>query len=100
MNEVIIFIILISGLILGGLVSFFFAFKILLYYRLINDTPTSKIRSMAMGFVEVKGKVKTKEILKSPFSNSLLKSIKDMFLTLKMELELIILGTLLVKERE
>ncbi|MDY6765706.1 MAG: GIDE domain-containing protein [Halobacteria archaeon] len=39
-------------------------------HRLIRDTPTSKIRSLALGMVEIKGKPREYEkTLKSPFTN-------------------------------
>jgi hypothetical protein len=54
-----------------GLYSFMQGFKWLKRKRLIEDIPTSKIRSIAMGLVEVFGEVvPAKRILKSPFSNN------------------------------
>lgn len=41
----------------AGVVSFFKGFRTLKLKRLIENTPTSKVRSMAMGQVELKGKV-------------------------------------------
>jgi hypothetical protein len=38
--------------------------------RLIADTPTARIRSMAMGLVEVDGKVEPRSALAAPFSGS------------------------------
>lgn len=54
-------------LFVGSIVYFFYQFK---RYMLIKDIPTSKIRSVAMGVVEVFGKVKFKgdEYTKSPIS--------------------------------
>jgi len=55
-----------------GLILFVLAFYYLKIKHLIQNTPTSKIRSVAMGFAEVCGKVIPTEkngILISPFSN-------------------------------
>lgn len=53
-----------------GVFLFFKAFGWLRSKRLIENIPTSKIRSIAMGLVEVYGKVVLfrKEVLKSPFT--------------------------------
>ena len=53
-----------------GIYSFFNGFSKLKQKRLIENTPTSKIRSLAMGLVEVYGEVVPSEgkLLKSPFS--------------------------------
>ncbi len=51
-----------------GLVPFYFAFRALRMKRRVEDTPTSKIRSMAMGLVELKGKVVPREPLQAPYS--------------------------------
>jgi hypothetical protein len=55
-----------------GLFSFFKGLKALKRKRLIEDTPTSKIRSIAMGPVEIYGQVVPVKgkILRSPFSNT------------------------------
>ncbi len=37
--------------------------------RVIEDTPTSKVRSVAMGFAELKGEARPKVMLTSPYSN-------------------------------
>jgi|SRR3989338_2571260 len=64
---------LILGIVLlaGGLFLFFMGFRWLSQKRLIENLPTSKIRSIAMGLVEVYGEaVPLKEkTIKSPFSN-------------------------------
>ena len=54
-----------------GIVLFWNGIKLLKQKRLIENIPTSKIRSLAMGLVEIYGEVVPayKEILKSPFSN-------------------------------
>jgi hypothetical protein len=60
----------IFGLFVGAVI-FRKGFGKLKMKRFIEDTPTSKIRSLAMGFVEVYGKVTpiASGILKSPFGN-------------------------------
>lgn len=53
----------------AGVIFFFKGLKDLRLRRLIQNTPTSKIRSMAMGLVEIKGKAKfAEEKLISPIS--------------------------------
>jgi len=51
-----------------GIGLFVFGFVYFRRKRLIENTPTSKIRSMAMGLVEVKGKVLDWNPLSAPFS--------------------------------
>lgn len=60
----------IGGFFLGGYL-FFKGFGWLKQKKLIENTPTSKVRSIAMGSVEVYGEVlpAQKQVLKSPFSN-------------------------------
>ncbi|MBI5636302.1 hypothetical protein HY993_05040 [Candidatus Micrarchaeota archaeon] len=55
-----------------GIFLFYQGFKWMRQKQLIESTPTSKIRSLAMGLVEIFGNVIPSEgkILKSPFSNS------------------------------
>ena len=67
-NLIFPFIFLIAAgiiLLIWGLISFKMK-------RLIENTPTSKIRSIAMGLVEIYGEVQPLKdnILKSPFSNN------------------------------
>ena len=51
-------------LLIGGIRQYF-------KKKMIENTPTSKVRSIAMGFVELAGKVAPeKEVMKSPFTNS------------------------------
>jgi len=57
----------ILGFIIGFIV-FLYAFKKLKLKRNIEDTPTSKIRSIAMGRVEIKGNVVKRKKILSPFS--------------------------------
>jgi hypothetical protein len=49
---------------------FFYGFNRMHKYRLIADTPTSKIRSIAMGIVEIVGNVLAKDKIKTPFSHT------------------------------
>ena len=53
-----------------GLISFFVAFYVYKKKQLVGGTPTSKIRSLAMGLVELIGQVIPiqKRLLKSPFT--------------------------------
>lgn len=53
-----------------GAVPFMFGFKQFHKYSLIKDTPRSKIRSMAIGLVEIHGNVMAKETILTPFSQS------------------------------
>ena len=54
----------------GGVFLFIKGFQWNKTLRLIKDTPTSKVRSLAMGFAEIFGTVvKPKQALKTPFSN-------------------------------
>jgi len=53
-----------------GLFVFIYGFNRLRKYGLIQDIPRSKIRSLAMGLVEIHGQVKAKDFLLSPFSQS------------------------------
>ncbi len=56
--------------IIVGLGIFFFGFNRMHKYRLIQDTPRSKIRSMAMGLVELHGNVFADKHITSPFSRT------------------------------
>ncbi|NIA04031.1 MAG: hypothetical protein GWP09_01645, partial [Nitrospiraceae bacterium] len=51
-----------------SIILFILGFKKMHRYQLVADTPTSKVRSIAMGLVEVKGEAEAKQYLKSPFS--------------------------------
>ncbi len=57
------------GLVFGAVI-FYRGFRNLRLKRLIENIPTSKIRSMPMGLVEVIGKALTSHELTTPFSNS------------------------------
>jgi len=52
----------------GGPVLFFRSFRNLRTRRLIQNTPASRIRSMAMGLVEVNGRVSARSSVTAPFS--------------------------------
>jgi hypothetical protein len=54
----------------GGLFFFFFGFAQLRKKRLVENTPTSKIRSVAMGINEVTGFARERAPLKSPLSGA------------------------------
>jgi len=58
-----------SGLLsVGGGAVFIYGFNRMIRLHTIQDTPTSKIRSMAVGLVEVKGKVSAEKYIRAPFS--------------------------------
>ncbi|MEM7815809.1 MAG: GIDE domain-containing protein [Candidatus Aenigmatarchaeota archaeon] len=51
-----------------GILSFITGLKTLFLKRMIENIPTSKVRSIAMGLVEIYGQVVPIKLLKSPFS--------------------------------
>lgn len=53
----------------AGVYLFFNGFRDLRRLRLIENTPTARIRSMAMGLVEVNGKIEGRSNAFAPFSN-------------------------------
>lgn len=53
---------------LGGPAMFWSGFQDMRRRRLIQDTPTAKIRSMAMGLVEINGQVEARSNVFAPFS--------------------------------
>jgi len=55
---------------LFAIIAFWYAFHFLRMKRQIENTPTSKIRSVAMGMVEVKGEAVRKYALVSPMSHT------------------------------
>ena len=60
-----------SMLLLGlGTVMFWSGFKKIKRKRMMESTATSKISSLAVGFSEIKGRTREKEIVTSPFSNT------------------------------
>jgi E3 ubiquitin ligase len=52
-----------------GAVAFVHGFRSLRLQRLIRDTPTAKVRSLAMGLVELQGLVKSRSRARGPFSD-------------------------------
>jgi len=56
------------GAAVGGPVVFVSGFRAMRVRQLIQETPTSKIRSMAMGLVEINGKVSPRSRVNAPFS--------------------------------
>lgn len=52
-----------------GSYAFIHGFHSLRVQRLINDTPTAKLRSLAMGLVEVQGTVRSRSRISAPFTN-------------------------------
>ena len=56
---------------IAGAGMFYAGFRARQRYKIIERTPTSKVRSMAVGLVEVSGKVESAEILyQSPFAQA------------------------------
>lgn len=55
------------GLVIGP-VLFAKSFRYLRTRRLIENTPTSRIRSLAMGLAEIKGRVEARSAVEAPFS--------------------------------
>jgi hypothetical protein len=61
---------LISGVaFVSGLTMFVRGFRVWRERRLIQNTPSSHIRSMAMGLVEINGVVEPRSMVSAPFSN-------------------------------
>lgn len=52
----------------GGVFLFFYGFRKWRHLRLIQDTPTSRVRSMALGRVELHGRAQGKGELAAPFT--------------------------------
>lgn len=62
-----------GGLFIGfilGLWSFFKGFKVMREYKVLQDTPRMPIRSVPMGFVHIRGKAESGEVLSSPISHT------------------------------
>ncbi|MDH4155711.1 MAG: E3 ubiquitin ligase family protein [candidate division Zixibacteria bacterium] len=55
---------------LAGAVALYLGFNSLHKYRMVKDIPTSRIRALAMGLVEIKGKVSTERFITAPFSGT------------------------------
>jgi hypothetical protein len=54
----------------AGLVSFVHGFRAWRRLRLIEDTPTAKVRSMALGRVEIEGRAEARAELEAPLTGS------------------------------
>ena len=54
----------------GGIVAFFQGFRAYSKARLLQDTPGTPIRSLAMGFVRVHGKAKSDQLVTSPVTHT------------------------------
>ncbi len=54
---------------ISGIYFFFKGFKTLRKKRLIQNVPSSTVRAIPMGEVEIKGRAKAKHLLKTPISN-------------------------------
>ncbi|MBA2882644.1 hypothetical protein HNR65_002998 [Desulfosalsimonas propionicica] len=58
------------GLITAGLWLFFYSLVMLHYKRMVENTPTSRVRSMAMGTAELEGRARQYYDLRSPHSKT------------------------------
>ncbi len=54
----------------GGIVAFFQGFRAYSKSRLLQDTPETPIRSIAMGFVRIHGKAKSDRLVTSPVTHT------------------------------
>ena len=54
----------------GGLWFFFKGFRVMREYKLLDDTPRMPIRSIPMGFVHLRGKAESSQLLSSPLTNT------------------------------
>lgn len=62
-----------GALLLGcglGIWTFFKGFRVMREYKVLQDTPRMPIRSVPMGFVHVRGKAESAEVLTSPLSHT------------------------------
>jgi hypothetical protein len=62
-----------GALLLGcgfGLWTFFKGFRVMREYKVLEDTPRIPIRSVPMGFVHIRGKAESGEVLSSPLSHT------------------------------
>ena len=66
-----------------GIFVLYLGFNSLHKYRMVKDIPTSKIRALAMGLVEIKGKAVAERLIKAPFSGT--DCIYYMYVTQKYE---------------
>ena len=53
-----------------GLWTFFKGFRIMREYKVLADTPRIPIRSVPMGFVHIRGKAESRQVLASPVSHT------------------------------
>jgi hypothetical protein len=53
-----------------GLWTFFKGFRVMREYKVLEDTPRIPIRSVPMGFVHIRGKAESSEVLASPVSHT------------------------------
>ncbi|HXW15221.1 MAG TPA: hypothetical protein VEN79_11995 [Terriglobia bacterium] len=54
----------------GGMVAFFQGFRAYGKSRILQDTPETPIRSIAMGFVRIHGKAKSDQLVESPVTHT------------------------------
>ena len=55
---------------IGGLWFFFKGFRVMREYKVLDDTPRMPIRSVPMGFVHIRGKAESAQLLSSPLSKT------------------------------
>jgi hypothetical protein len=54
----------------AGLWAFFKGFRVMREYKVLEDTPRIPIRSVPMGFVHIRGKAASEQVLSSPLSKT------------------------------
>jgi hypothetical protein len=54
----------------AALWTFFKGFRVMREYKVLEDTPRIPIRSVPMGFVHIRGKAESAEVLSSPVSHT------------------------------
>lgn len=62
-----------AALLLGlvaGLWTFFKGFRVMREYEVLEETPRIPIRSVAMGFVHIRGQAESTQVLSSPVSHT------------------------------
>jgi len=69
MSESLVWPVLSLGGVVSGIFSFLGGFRSLRLQRLIETTPTARARSVAMGLVELHGRVRSRSRVSAPFSN-------------------------------
>lgn len=55
---------------IGGLWFFFKGFRVMREYKVLEDTPRMPIRSVPMGFVHIRGKAESPQLLASPLTKT------------------------------